>query len=253
MNFKNTALLLFFVGIFLTLSAQDNVVKVNEKYQIKAVLSPSFENLHFRGMNNIFQAKPSYSAGFEYKYFTSPTFAWSTGILFMNKGFRSTPSYTDPISGEKVLDDGFLIISSRYLGVPFRLNRHIRLTKRDQIIIYGGIIGSVRVSQTVSGRRIEGDTEIEDPLFGTLGKERSNINWFNTMFWGLDFGVGYSKYIKSRLVISIEPIYRRQINEARSPNSPLRGVEKTRLEGIGLDLKMGYYFDKQIDNRNKVF
>lgn len=232
--------------------AQSDAVVV-DKYETKLVISPTLENLNFREANNIFEAKFSYSAGFEYKYFLSPSIAFSTGIMYMNKGFRSQPSYVDPATGESVLRDGFFIISARYLGVPLRLYQHIRLTRKSHLLIFAGFQPGVLINQTFNGRRVAGDQNIQDPLFGSLGNDRSTIKFFRRMHYGLDLGIGFQQYIKSRIVFGIEPIYRRHLNEAIDEDANVISGTPTRLEGFGLDLKLGYYFDKQIDNRRKTF
>ena len=220
-----------------------------EKFQITLLLSPSFETYNDRLAPDIFDYKLSYNIGVEYKHFLAPDFSFSSGILFLNKGFSTKPVYVNSGIDTK----GNINISARYLSIPFNFDGHIKLTDKLDFIISAGVTGGYLVSESFIGRRVKGDEEIQEGIFSTNSPDRQPLDIFSNTYFGLNLGVGLCQYIKSKMVISVEPYYRRQVNDAIDPTSAASGYLKPRLDSFCMDIKIGYYFNKNIRNYRKKF
>ena len=57
------------------------------------------------------------------------------------------------------------------------------------------------------------------------------------------------------MVIVIQPFYARQLNKALRNDAPVVSPENTtpKLDSYGMDIKIGYYFNKNINNDKKNF
>jgi hypothetical protein len=225
-----------------------NALAQGNKYQITAVLTPSYEQLNFRKMPNIFEHKLSYNAGFEYKLFLTPDLSFTTGLQLQNKGFSTRPVYFGNLAGP-----GNLVISARYINAPLTFDYHIPIVHKFDIIISGGITAGILVHQSIVGKRIDADLELNDPLLPSGDISRSNIDWFNRKYFGYNVGFGFCKYIMSKLVVIAQPMYRRQANATFDALSPIQGGDITRLDSYSFDIKVGYYFNPQIGNKRKSF
>jgi hypothetical protein len=84
-------------------------------------------------------------------------------------------------------------------------------------------------------------------------QEQSNVNLFNDVYVGAHAGVGISAYLKSRVVLVVQPMYKFQINNARDYLGQFASGDpfNARLNSLGLDLRIGYFFTKQVRNRKK--
>ena len=220
-----------------------------DKWQLTLLLSPSLETYNDREAPDIFDYKLSYNVGFEYRYFLAPDFSFSTGATFLNKGFSTQPVYAN--SG--IETSGNILISARYIGVPFNFNGHFKATEKLDFIVSAGLTGGYLVNESFIGRRINGDEELQEGVFYTDTDQRQPLDIFNNLYLGWNFGVGFCQYIASKMVIAVEPYYRRQINDAIDPSSAATGWVKPRLDSFCLDLKVGYYFNRNIRNYRKEF
>lgn len=220
-----------------------------DKWQLTLLLSPSLETYNDRAAPDIFDYKLSYNVGVEYKYFLAPDFSFSTGAMFLNKGFSTRPVYAN--SGLETA--GNILISARYIGVPFNFNGHFKLTEKLDFIVNAGLTGGYLVNDSFIGRRINGDKELQDPLFEDASDQRQPLDIFSNIYLGWNLGIGFCKYVASKMVIAVEPYYRRQINDAIDPSSAATGWVKPRLDSFCLDLKVGYYFNRNIRNYRKEF
>jgi len=244
----STKLLCVFIALFPILGiAQD-------KYHLTAVLSPSFEKISDRniGQSLPLEWKPSYHFGFEYKGFLDPDLSITLGIHFQNKGFRTRPRV---MSTPGIIDEerkGHIIISARYLTIPVGFDKHFKLADRTYLLASAAVHGGILINQTFSGKRFDAPDEIEDPLFKNAINRRDNIDWFKREYFAWSAGVGIVQYIKAKLVISVQPMYQRQLNDNIDPDGPVIGTDKPRFDAFYLNLKAGYYFNKQIKNYKKA-
>lgn len=228
-----------------------------EKFRLSLLASPSLEWTYFAGntelskaQNDIFGSKYSYNFGFEYEYYVSPGFGLSLGLQYQNKGFRNETSYT--LLGSDETDIGITIGSARYLIVPAMLNFHLPLSRRSFITISTGALGGFLLTQTINNRNYANEffPEGDEGFFGT-GNGKSNTNLFNNVFVGGQIGMGFTRHIRSRLVLDIQPIYRFQVNKGFNADANTTFVTKERFNSLALEIKVGYYFSKQIDRKNK--
>lgn len=229
-------------------------LKSQDIYHLTAVLSPSFEKISDRRIQYSLplEWKPSYHFGFEYKGFLDPDFSFTTGIHFQNKGFRTRPRI---MSLPGVIDEertGHIRISARYLTIPFGLDKHFQIGKRTHLMASAALHGGILINQVFSGSRIDGPEDIQDPLFLGLKDEASNIDWFRRPYFAWSAGFGIVQYIKAKLVLSVQPMYQRQLNDNIDPDGPVSGTEKPRFDAIYINFKGGYYFNKQIKNYKKA-
>lgn len=236
-----------FIAVLVSVFAQ--VQAAGEKFQITAVFSPSFETYNDRKQPDIFNYKLSYNVGVNYKHFLAPDFSVSTGILFQNKGFSTRPVYVNSTAGT----EGNIHISARYLSVPINLEGHLKISEKLDFVMSAGFTGGYLVSESFIGRRINGEEEIKEGVFYTDSEDRQPLDIFNDIYFGLNLGAGFCKYIKSKMVLVIEPTYRRQLNGAIDVNSAAVGYIEPRLDSWCIDFKIGYYFNKNIRNFRKTF
>lgn len=246
---RGKLLLLLFVLFAELLWASGDKKNSGEKFQITLLVSPSFETMNDRKAPNIFDYKFSYNTGIEYKHFLAPDFSISSGVIFQNKGFRTDPVYINNTGNSR----GHILIAARYLTVPLVFDGHIKIAEKFDFIMSAGICGGYLVNESFIGRRIDGDAEVAEGLFSSPSADRQPLDVFNNMYWGLNLGAGFCKYIASKLVIAVEPYYRRQLNSAIDPTSRARGYQEPRFDSFSLDVKIGYYFNKNIRNYRKTF
>jgi hypothetical protein len=250
-------LLLFALSFFLlgnSVRSQEGIKKI-EKYQITFLLAPSIERLNDRTIKLALplEWKPSYHIGIEYKRFLDPDLSFSTGLFFQNKGFKTRPKI---LRSDGTFDDtkrGNIIISARYLTIPVGFDKHFQIKRKFHFMISGGFMGGYLINQTFNGKRFNAPDNLRDPLFGAFSNQVSNITWFNRKYFAWNVGVGFIQYIKSKLIVIIQPMYQRQFTNALDPDGPLVRAEKPRLDSFSLDLKAGYFFNKQIKNARKSF
>jgi len=235
--------------------APKGFAKGNEKYQIKLVVSPSVEWIHFRndltGLNDLFGPKLSYNFGFEYLHFLSPGFSLSTGLQYQNKGFRNETEYL--IAGSNETDQGITIGSARYATMPFDMNFHIRIAKKTHILISTGLLGGYLVNSTVNNSNYTNEDTPDNGSLFTLSNGKSNIDLFSDWYFGYQAGLGFSKAIKSRMIIVVQPMYRYQFSRAIPLDANITQVVSAKLNSFAIDFKVGYYFSRQIRNQQKDF
>lgn len=252
------ALIIALMALFLHTEA----IGGDEKFQIKIMLSPSAEWLRFGQSvnapiyNSQFGTKLSYNFGIEYKRFFDPSLSFSTGLLYMNKGFRNAiqavPTAENPNPGTN--DVGVTLGSMHMLAVPLYLNVHHRLRRRLEMIYTAGLAGGYVFSETVRNRYYSGENIPEQGFFD-MSEGAAPVNLFVDYYVGLHAGIGILAYLKSRIVLIVQPMYKHQLNNARdyvgqfTSNDPFTA----RLNSFGVDLKVGYFFTKQIRNRKKEF
>ena len=94
----------------------------------------------------------------------------------------------------------------------------------------------------------------EEGLFD-LSENGSELNLFRDYYVGAHVGIGISTYIKSRIVLIVQPMYRFQLHDARDFSGQFNSGDPfvARLNSFGIDLKIGYFFTKQIRNRKKQY
>ncbi len=240
---------LVLITVCTMLSAQAGV----EKYQLTLLLSPSVEWVYFRGSQNadlyneLFGSKLSYNFGFEYKRFFDPSLSFSTGFLYQNKGFRNTYVERNPDGSTQ---EGITVGSAHLATIPLYLNAHHRLARKKEMIYTAGLGVGYLMSQTVRNRNYTGEDDVTEGLFD-VGDGRSNINFFRDLYLGLHVGVGISAYVKSRIVLIVQPMYKYQLNDGRNPSLPIQDLFAAKMNSLSVDFKVGYFFNRQIRNRKK--
>lgn len=221
-----------------------------EKFQINFILSPSAEWLRFSNSptaaryNSLYGTKLSYSAGLEYKRFFDPSLSLSVGVCYFNKGFRNV----DKISGANTIT----LYSNHIASVPVALNFHHQLKRRIEMIYSFGVVGGYSMMERVRNGIYSGEEAPEEGLF-TLADGNGNIDLFHDLYVAGQVGVGISAYLKSRVVLVVQPTYRLQLNNAHDYYGIFfRGDPVVmHLNSFGVDLKLGYFFTKQVRNRKK--
>ena len=224
-----------------------------EKFQINFLVSPTAEWLWFSNSanaeiyNNLWGTKVSCNFGMEYKRFVDPSLSFSTGIMYMNKGFRNV----DPNAGVGS-KNGVTLMSAHVLAVPIYLNIHQDITRKVEMIYSLGIAGGYLFQERVRNKNYS-DEEV--PAQGILDATNgvSNVDLFNDVYVGAHAGIGISTYLKSRVVLVVQPMFQFQINNARDYLGQFASADpfSARLNSFGVDLKLGYFFTKQVRNRRK--
>lgn len=224
-----------------------------EKFQINFLISPTGEWLWFSGSpdapknNTMWGEKLSYNFGIEYKRFFDPSLSFSTGLMYMNKGFRNVDPNPGP-SGKR----GVTLYSAHIAAVPLYLNIHHDIARKIEMIYTAGIAVGYIFSERVRSGIYSGEENPKDGIF-ELSDAKGNIDLLRDLYLGLHVGVGISAYLKSRIVVVVQPMYKFQLNNAHdylgrwAPSDPF----SARLNSFGVDLKLGYFFTNQIKNRRK--
>ncbi len=245
--YLNTCLLLNII--------RPNVICAAEKYQITFQLSPSYEALSPRDARyrGIFGNKFSYNFGFEYKNFYSPGFSLSVGLDYQNKGFRNVIELNTTDTASTGFSDAVIIGAARYLALPLDMNFHYHIAEKTEFIFSTGITVAGLLQQTLNGKRVP--EEIPNSTVTALGAEngKKNIDIFNPLFYGFNISAGFCKYIKSKGVIVVQPKYTRGLSKALANSAPVSADYTPKLDSFSIDIRIGYYFTRQIKNAKKDF
>ena len=237
------------LALIITLSATAG----GEKFQINFMIQPSGEWLWFSASpnaaayNNLWGPKLSYNFGLEYKRFFDPSLSLSTGILYMNKGFRNVDPFAG-VDGKKAVT----LMSAHIASIPLYLNIHNRISRRVEMIYTIGVAGGYIFAERARNRNYSNEA-IPNQGILDVTQEQNNVNLFNDVYVGAHAGVGISAYLKSRVVLVVQPMYKFQINNARDYLGQFASGDpfNARLNSLGLDLRIGYFFTKQVRNRKK--
>ena len=224
------------------------------KYQLLFMANPTLEWVHFRNspsapaLNDIWGRKLSYNAGFEYKRFVDPSLSISTGITYMNKGFRNRVPYQN--SGGQS-DIGFTVGDMHVIAIPLYMNIHHRIKRKVEMIYTVGISGGYLFAERVRNKNYTAEDIPDNSLFS--GLDQSNVNIFNDYFISADLGVGISTFVKSRVVLVVQPMFKYQVHNARDFAGQFISSDPftAHMNSFGVNVKMGYFFTKQIRNRRK--
>jgi len=260
--FLYPALFIAFFSAITPSSAQEEEpvqAKSTEKYQVSLQLSPTLERLNMRSsdstMKNLHGTKLSYNFGISYKHFLSPLNTFEMGLIFQNKGLRNVLG--NALDGRGLFDKRVLALGLWYISVPTNFNFHIRTSRKSRILITSGLMNGILINQVQEGRRTEaGD---KSPFTGgDITDSKVKINIFRRHYLGLNLGFSFMKYIKSKVVLEIEPMYTRSINKAFRKDAPVNygGLipEPTpKLDSFSVNFRLGYFFNKQIKNYQKDF
>lgn len=233
----------------------------DEKFQLTLLMSPTAEWVRFSQSpnapiyNKLWGTKLSYNFGFEYKRFFDPSLSLSTGIMYMNKGFRNQileDATTNNLGTQEQV--GVTLASMHIAAVPVYLNAHHRLKRKVEMIYTAGIAGGYLFAERVRNNYYSGES---NPQQGFIDNSpgAATVNLFVDYYVGAHVGVGISAYVKSRIVMIIQPMYKLQINDARDFYGAFSSSDPfaVRMNSFGIDFKIGYFFTKQIRNRKKEF
>ncbi|GAB5538091.1 MAG: hypothetical protein Salg2KO_01940 [Salibacteraceae bacterium] len=197
--------------------------------------------------NQLWGTKLSYNFGLEYKRFFDPSLSLSTGIMYMNKGFRNV----DPFAGTGG-KSAVTLMSAHIAAVPLYLNIHQRIKRKVEMIYTIGVAGGYLFAERARNKNYS-DEAVPNQGILDVTKEKSNLNLFNDVYVGAHAGIGISAYLKSRVVLVVQPMFKFQINNARDYLGQFASGDpfNARLNSFGLDLRLGYFFTKQVRNRKK--
>ncbi len=249
---------LLYLAIFFAVASQS--FASGEKYHLSLQLSPTLEWLRFAksvnatAYNQLWGEKLSYNFGIEYKRFFDPSLSMSFGAIYMNKGFRNTIYGEDPNEPGVVKKIGAALSSVHMVGVPISINIHHRFNRKLEMIYTGGLTGAYLLNEQIRNKYQPGEETPEDG-FLDVSPGRSNSNLYVDWYVGAHAGIGVSGYISKRVVLVVQPMYRVQLNNARdylglfASNDPFTA----KLNSFGIDFKIGYFFTKQIRERNDDF
>ncbi|MBL4651484.1 MAG: outer membrane beta-barrel protein [Flavobacteriales bacterium] len=234
-----------------------------DKYEIKAIFSPTFETM--RPGNRYFKAdwgyKLSYNLGIEYKYYLDPDISFSTGILYQDKGYRVV--YSENLNPSLLYNNAVFVTSFKYFMVPTNINLHFETSKKSGFLLVFGMTNGYLWKAKASFKRVS------DDQVGIIADSNNNIDKedisYNMMpyskrrFTGINVGFKFSKYIKSKMVFEIGTIYSRQLNKLNKQavyGEDKNGLEyplRQKLDAFIFDIRLGYFFNKQIQNSGKDF
>lgn len=231
---------------FILLISSSNVFAENDKYQITINLSPSIEK--FTGLGR--QAKLSYNFGLDYKYYLSPFFTFQTGIEYQNKGYKG-PQQLDPKYDK-------LLVYTHYLqtvSIPTNFNIHIKTGTRNRVLLTAGLTNGYIFSQYRKVEKID-QTEInniKDEYNIIYSRKIEKEDFFKHRFTGMNIGIGFMQFIKKKVVFEVHPVYTFQLNYPYSNNYSYVGDKIDKLKSFAINIKVGYYFNKQISQTEKSF
>jgi len=231
-----------------------------EKYHVSLMLSPSAEWMRFsnsinaKTYNALWGTKISQNFGFEYKRFFDPSLSLSFGAMYSNKGFRNEIFGTNDLGLPTQEVVGITLFSAHMVSIPLALNIHHRISRKLSLDFSLGASAGYIFSEIARNKYYSDETNPEQG-FWDLSEGRSNINILQDWYAGAHAGVGVSVYVKSRMVLGIQPTYRMQLNNARDYLGSFSSSDPfvARLNSFGLDVKIGYFFSKQIKDRKDKF
>ncbi len=250
------------IGVAILAFSSGQLRADGEKFQLMLMLTPTAEWVRFNQSllantyNSQWGTKLSYNFGFEYKRFFDPSLSFSTGLTYMNKGFRNpfyeAPSFQNPNPSPEPM--GVTLGSAHIAAIPLYINIHHRLRRKVEMIYTVGIAGGYLFAEQARNNYYSGEATPEQG-FLDLTEGRSNINLFVDYYVGAHIGVGISAYFKRSFVLVVQPMYKHQINNARDFAGQFNSSDPftVRLNSFGVDVKLGYYFTKQIRDRKKAF
>ena len=224
------------------------------KYEILFKLNPSMEWVYFRNnytgvdFNSIWGTKLSYNGGLEYIRFLDPSLSFTIGVDYMNKGFRNKVPYLNSANQN---DYGITRGDMHIVSIPLYVNIHQRIKRKVELVYTGGISAGWLFSERVRNKYYTAEDIPENSLLSNIGE--SNVNLFNNYFVSLDLGVGISAFVKSRVVLTMQPMLKVQVHDAVDPYGQLYNGDLFSMHmcSFGMNLKAGWFFSKQIRNRRK--
>ncbi|MBL4625794.1 MAG: outer membrane beta-barrel protein [Flavobacteriales bacterium] len=233
-----------------------------DKFEIKGILSPTFETM--RPGNKFYKDnwgyKLSYNFGIEYKRYFKPDLSFSTGILYQNKGFRSVLSENENPS--LLFNNSVFITSFEYIMVPTNINIHFETSTKSRFLLVFGLTNGYLWKAKASYKRVSDDelNAIRDGN-GGLDPEDNSYNmlpYSYRRFTGVNVGFKFSQYIKSKMIFEIGTIYSRQLNRVSRETDAVdqtgtRYYVRPKFDAFIFDIRLGYFFNKQIKNSGKDF
>jgi len=233
-----------------------------DKFEIKGILSPTFETM--RPGNRLFKDdwgyKLSYNFGLEYKYYLKPDISFSTGILYQDKGYRSV--YSENKNPSLLYNNSIFITSFEYFMIPTNLNIHFETSTRSRFLLVMGLTNGYLWKAKASYKRVS-DDELNLIKDGNsdLDPEDNSYNmlpYSYKRFTGVNLGFKFSKYIKSKMIIEFGAIYSRQLNRVSRVTEAADVLGnyyyiKPKFDAFIFDIRLGYFFNKQIKNSGKDF
>ena len=244
--------------ILLLIAATFNSNAGGDKFGIKGILSPTFETM--RPGNRYFKDdwgfKLSYNFGMEYKFYFKPDVSLSTGVLYHDKGYRSI--YSKIENPDFLYSNSVYVISYKYILVPTNLNLHFEVSKKSRLLIVAGMSNGYLIDATGTFKRVseEQSSALQDQYqdLDVEDNSYSLVPYSNKRYTGVNLGFKFSKYIRSKMIIEFGAIYGRQLNRiykedqtAQDPNG-VAYVIRPKFDSIVLDVRLGYFFNKQIKN-----
>ena len=137
-------------------------------------------------------------------------------------------------------DVGFTVGDMHVIAIPLYLNIHHRIKRKVEMIYTAGVSGGYLFAERVRNKNYTAEDIPENSLLS--GLDQSNVNLFNDYYISADFGVGISTFLKSRVVLVLQPMFKYQVHNARdfggqrasSKRRDTHGVKRAELGRGGL-------------------
>lgn len=190
---------------------------------------------YFESRNRSEKPKLGYTTGLNINFHLSKRFSVGTGLFFSDKGERieaeniliSSSSTPDPTLANLNVNRHYY-----YLEVPVKLDFYL-LTGKTKLYISGGLAGNFFLVQRSVAKidYLDGRSEKHS------GSQREGFATINPSFIG---GMGVSYDINQKLILRMEPTYRRSIKSIISENNRYNRYISTHLYSAGLNIGLNY-------------
>jgi hypothetical protein len=235
-----------------------------DKFEIKGILSPTFETMRpgNRYYKDDWGYKLSYNFGIEYKYYLKPDISFSTGVLYQDKGYRSV--YSKNLNPKLLLNNSVFITSFEYIMIPTNFNIHFETSTRSRFLFVFGMTNGYLWKAKAGYKRVSDDeiSAIKDAN-SSFNSEDNSYDMLpyakkSRRFTGANIGFKFSKYIRSKMVAEVGIIYSRQLNKWKEEDpvgydNGTAYILRPKFDAFIFDVRLGYFFNKQIKNSGKDF
>ncbi|MCH7541346.1 outer membrane beta-barrel protein [Patescibacteria group bacterium] len=225
------------------------------------MISPSIENMYdklhgqfnrefkdsiakgYMNKIDLYDMKLSYNYGIEYKHFLGESNSISTGLFFVNKGYQKI---LETIGVDTTYN--LIRVNTQYIEIPFVVNSHYKINKRSRAILSFGLHTGYLLSDKLVIFALQDDQEAKLNDGKTVERD---LDLYNPFYIGGNIGLGISLYIKTKMILILQPNYTHQFNRAFKESANLRAETKAKYSSISFDVKIGYYFNRKLRNAKK--
>ncbi|NQY66997.1 MAG: hypothetical protein HRT72_04655 [Flavobacteriales bacterium] len=231
-----------------------------ETWQITVMVSPSIENMsdkldrQYNRLNrdtiknnpdlnkiDLYDIKWSYNYGIEFKSFMTDLNSFSTGLFFVNKGYQKVLTYPDA-------PDKLVRLNAFYVETPAVFNWHKELNKKSRLIFSTGLHLGRLVSEKIATFSLDEDGSGKFSDDKLINRE---LKLYNPWYIGGNVGLGISMYVKTKMVLILQPNYTHQFNKAERQDAAAVTFKENKFRSFSFDMKLGYYFNRKLKNGRK--